>query len=65
VFVGNYALPVTYAMVASGNDHLATLFRLGLYDKLSGPAFPQLDDDCFALFSSSETPQSWASQIAS
>jgi hypothetical protein len=65
VFVGNYALPATYAMVASFNGHLATLFRFGLYDKLSGAVFPQLDDDCFTLFRFSQTPQGWASQIAS
>jgi hypothetical protein len=57
VLVGNYALPVTYVTVASGNGHLATLFRVGLYDNLSGPVFPQLGDDCFTLFSSFETPE--------
>jgi len=57
VFVGNYALPVTYATVASGNGHLATFFRLRLYDNLSDPVFPQLGDDCFNLFSSFETPE--------
>jgi hypothetical protein len=67
VFIDNYALPVTYAMVAeaTGMTTSPRSFVFRLYDKLSGPLFPQLGGDCFTLFSFFKTPQGWASQIAS